>query len=163
MRYIIIGDKMRKKIWGLLSPLVIAILVGYACGKLVYKTYNKNMDDTLKSSKIYLLENGNYDTYEEMREANNQNNYVYYIDDEKYKTVVGITQESSNIDKIKKIYNDDLLVDEYYIPVENIDVKQVEYDKKLNVTDSEHEIKNVVDEILELYKKNEDVRLISIK
>lgn len=154
---------MKKKVFSFLFPLIISILVGYVCGKIVYSTYSDGISNELKSSKIYLIENGNYDTYEEMREANNKNNYLYYIDEDKYRTVVGITQRSDNIEKIKKIYNDNLLVDECYISNENINSEQVKYDKELNEISTNDEIRSIVDDILGLYKKDESVRLVSIK
>ena len=154
---------MKKKVFSFLFPLIISILVGYVCGKIVSSTYSDGISNELKSSKIYLIENGNYDTYEEMREANNKNNYLYYIDEDKYRTVVGITQRSDNIEKIKKIYNDNLLVDECYISNENINSEQVKYDKELNEISTNDEIRSIVDDILGLYKKDESVRLVSIK
>ena len=132
-------------------------------GKFVYNNYRDDITEDLRSSKIYLVENGTYDSYEEMREENNQNNYVYYMDDDGYKTVVGITRDYDNIDKIKKIYSDNLYVDEYYISREYMDSKQDEYDKELNDTDDVYVIREVVDNILNLYRKEDSIKLISFE
>ena len=139
---------MKKKILSLLIPIISAVICGYVMGKFVYNNYQNDITGDLRSSKIYLVENGTYDSYEKMREENNQNNYVYYVDDEGYKTVVGITR--------------DLYVDEYYIPREYMDSKQEEYDRELNDTEDVYEIKEVVDNILNLYRKEDSIKLISI-
>lgn len=153
---------MKKKILSLLIPIISAVICGYVMGKFVYNNYQNDITGDLRSSRIYLVENGTYDSYEKMREENNQNNYVYYVDDDGYKTVVGITRDYDNVEKIKKIYSDNLYVDEYYIPREYIDSKQEEYDRELNDTEDVYEIKEVVDNILNLYRKEDSIKLISI-
>ena len=97
------GDNMKKVISGLVVPLVVSILFGFICGKLVYQVYNDDLENKLSSSKLYLIENGEYLTYDSMREENSANSYVYYKDNEGYKTVVGITRDVNNIDKIKSL------------------------------------------------------------
>lgn len=154
---------MIKKIFNLLVPIISAVICGYVMGKFVYNNYRDDITEDLRSSKIYLVENGTYDSYEEMREENNQNNYVYYMDDDGYKTVVGITRDYDNIDKIRKIYSDNLYVDEYYISREYMDSKQDEYDKELNDTDDVYVIREVVDNILNLYRKEDSIKLISFE
>ena len=61
---------MRKVINGLVVPLVVSILFGFICGKLVYQVYNDDLENKLSSSKLYLIENGEYLTYDSMREEN---------------------------------------------------------------------------------------------
>ena len=106
---------MKKIINGVVIPAVIAVFIGFILGKYVFKTYKDNLYDELRSSRLYLLESGEYDTIDEMREENNSNNYVYYMEDNKYKTVVGITNKYDNVDKIKSLYSNRLNVMEYYI------------------------------------------------
>lgn len=154
---------MKEKILGLLIPVLGAIICGYVMGKLVYKNYSDNINNELRSSRIYLIENGKYDSYEEMREDNNLNNYIYYTDDEGYKTVIGITRNYDNVEKIKKIYSDNVYVDEYYIDREYLNSKQDDYDMELSQTDDVYEIRELVDEILNLYKKDDSTRLISLE
>jgi len=93
---------MKKIVKGVFVPLVISMVFGFVCGKLVYRVYGDDVLNKLKSSKLYLIQNGEYLTYDNMREENNGNNYVYYKDEDGYKTVVGITRDEDNIDKIKK-------------------------------------------------------------
>lgn len=157
-----IGDLMRKKVLGIIIPVIISIIFGYVCGKFVYKTYRDNLYDNLKSKRLYLVQKGKYDSYDEMREDNNGNNYVYYQDEEGYKTVVGITMYYDNVDKIKKLYSDKLEVSEYYVSNDFFNNKQNEYDDELTNTNDIYEVKEVVDNILNLYRSDDSIKLISI-
>ena len=122
---------MKKILKGIFVPVFVAIIVGYVGGRFVYKTYKDSLYDSLSSSRLYLVQNGEYDSIDKMREENSGNNYVYYKDDDKYKTVVGITRKFDNVNKIKELYNDNLSVMEYYVANDMVDSKQDEYDKKL--------------------------------
>lgn len=155
-------NMLNKFVKGLVIPVIISILFGYICGRFIYKTYSDDIHNDLTSSRLYLVENGVYTSYDRMREENSMNNYVYYIDDNKYKTVIGITMDYNNIDKIKSLYNDDLVVQEYYVSTELLDDKQNEYDSKLSKISDLYEVKEVVDNILNLYRSDDSIRLISI-
>ena len=157
-----IGDLMRKKVLGIIIPVIISIIFGYVCGKFVYKTYRDNLYDNLKSKRLYLVQKGKYDSYDEMREDNNGKNYVYYQDEDGYKTVVGITMYYDNVDKIKKLYSDKLEVSEYYVSNDFFNNKQNEYDDELTNTNDIYEVKEVVDNILNLYRSDDSIKLISI-
>ena len=154
---------MKKIIKGIFIPLVISMIFGFICGKLVYSVYGNDVENKLSSSKLYLIENGEYLTYDSMREENNGNNYVYYKDEDGYKTVVGITRNEENIDKIKSLYSDNLEVEEYYISTELLNNKQNEYDLQLSNTDDIYEVKAVVDNILNLYREEDTIRLVLAK
>lgn len=148
---------------GFLVPLVVSMIFGFICGKLVYSVYEDDVTDKLSSSKLYLIENGEYLTYDNMREENNNNNYVYYKDDDGYKTVVGITRNEDNISKIKSLYNDTVRVSEYYISTEILDDRQNEYDIQLSNTDDLYEVREVVDNILNLYREKDTIKLVLTK
>ena len=98
-----------------------------------------------------------------MREENSGNNYVYYKDDDGYKTVVGITKNEDNINKIKSLYSDTVRVEEYYISNDMLNDKQDEYDLLLSNTDDLYEVREVVDNILNLYREEDTIRLILAK
>ena len=142
--------------------MFFAIIIGFIFGKYVFKTYKDSLYSELSSSRLYLVENGEYDNIDTMREENSTNNYVYYKDNNKYKSVVGITRKYDNIDKIKELYSDNLKIYEYYVPVDKLDSKQDEYDNKLTNANNLKEVKEVVDNILELYKDNDSIRLIQV-
>lgn len=154
---------MKNIIKGIFIPLVISLLFGFVCGKLVYQVYDEKISAKLTSSKLYLIQKGKYLSYDSMREDNNGNNYVYYQDDDGYKTVVGITRDEDNIDKIKSLYSDKLDIEEYYISNEFLNEKQNEFDLVLNKTEDIYEVKEVVDNILNLYREDDTIRLILVK
>ena len=125
--------------------------------------YGDDIESKLRSSKLYLVENGKYLTYDNMREDNSGINYVYYKDDEGYKTVVGITSDEGNIDKIKNLYSDSVNVEEYYVSFDLLNDKQNEYDIQLANTNDMYEVKEVVDNILNLYREDGTIKLVLVK
>ena len=151
---------MKKIFKNFLLPLILSVFCGFLCGRLVYSFYNDNIENRLNSSKIYLVENGKYLTYDNMREENNGNNYVYYKDEDGYKTVVGITRNEENIDKIKSLYSDNVKIEEYYIASDLLDDKQNEYDIQLSNTSDIYEVREVVDNILNLYREEDTIKLV---
>ena len=153
---------MKKALKGIMVPVVVALLVGYIGGRFVYKTYRDSLYDTLRSSRLYLVESGAYDTIDTMREDNSGTNYVYYKDNDKYKTVVGITKDYDNVEKIKSLYSDNLSVLEYYVASDIIDSKQDEYEKELMEAEDYKQVREAVDNILNLYRSDDTIRLIAI-
>ncbi len=153
---------MKKKILGILLPFICALIIGGVSGRYVYNAYRDNVSGDLRSSRLYLVQGGRYKDYNEMREENNSHNYVYYEDKDGYKTVVGITRNYDNISKIKSLYSDDLQVTEYYLPKEYLDSKQDEYDIRLANTDDIYQVREVVDDILSLYRKDDSIKLIAV-
>lgn len=154
---------MKNTIKSFVLPVLISVVTGFVFAKVVYGIYQDNIDIRLSSSKIFLLKNGEYKTYEDMRKDNNYNNYVYYQDDNIYKSIVGITNDEENVDKMKEIFTLPLEVEEYYIAEYLIDDKQKEYDLKLKNTNDDKEIKLLVDDILNIYKKNDSITFILSK
>lgn len=155
---------MKKYLKSFFVPLILATICGFVSARIVFDVYQKSITDYLTSSKIYLLQNGEYNTYEEMRQQNLGNNYVYYEDNQKYKSIVGITKEANNISKIQNIYQTDLVVEEYYISSNLINNKQLSYDEQLSKTNDPKEVRKVVKEILNLYQEDkETIELILTK
>ena len=67
---------MKKIIRSVFVPVFVAIILGYIGGIFVYRTYKDNLYDSLRSSRLYLVQNGEYDDISVMREENIGNNYV---------------------------------------------------------------------------------------
>ena len=153
---------MKRIIKSIISPIIIAILISFTLGLTFYKTYKDNLDNNLKSIRLYLIQNGEYDDIDNMRTSNYNNNYVYYKIGNKYKTVIGITNNYDNIAKIKSLYQDNLEVSEYYVAENFLDDKQYEYDKQLLKTENITEVKEVVNNILKLYQNEDNLKLISL-
>lgn len=147
---------------GICVPLVVSMVFGFISAKLVYRVYGDEVQNKLSSSKLYLIQNGKYLTYDSMREENSGNNYVYYKDEDGYKTIIGITRNENNIDKIKSLYSDNVSVEEYYVSNELLNEKQNEYDMILASANDIYEVKEVVDNILNLYRENDSISLVLV-
>jgi len=156
---------MKKLIKSIFIPLLLSTIIGFVSARFIFKIYEEDINNRFSSSKIYLLQNGEYDSYEQMRQENNGTSYVYYEDEEdkKYKSVIGITKNIENIKKIKELYNNDLKVEEYYVGNDLLNEKLTDYDKQLSVANDELEVISLVNNILNLYKEDETIKLILTK
>ena len=92
---------MKKKLTKVLFPIFLSVICGAVCGRLVYSIYDKKITDDISMTKIYLIQAGAYSTYDNMTSSMLLSNYVYYEDDGLYKLIIGVTEDYSNIDKIK--------------------------------------------------------------
>ncbi|CDE95971.1 MAG: hypothetical protein SO067_02535 [Bacilli bacterium] len=154
---------MKNIIKKVFTPIIMGVILGSICGKIAYKIYSDDLENKFSTKKVYILEYGTYNTFDNMKEDNNQNNYIYYIDNNQYKSIVGITKNENNIEKIKKLYNTDLKVKEFYIEEKEINEKQDEFDQKLSNSTKEEDTRKLLDDIINLYKEDDNMRLISIK
>lgn len=143
-------------------PIFLAVICGSVCGKLVCDIYASSIANNMDIPMIYLIQAGSYSSYDNMVDNTNVSNYIYYEDDGKYKPIVGITLDSDNISKIKSVYDGDTTISEYYSDDNNLNKKIKEYDKKIGNTDDVAEIKNIVLEMIDLYKDSDKNTLIRI-
>lgn len=147
-----LGDKMRN-IKKMLFSLLLAVFCGACCGRVVYSIYDKELVDDVGGNKLYLVQSGAYSSYDNMVSKTNVSNYVYFEDsDGLYKSIVGITGDSGNIEKIKNTYGGDVLVVEYYSNDRELNDRIREYDLQMKATGDGNEVKGLVDEMLALYK-----------
>ena len=89
-------------------------------------------------------------------------NYVYYEDDGLYKTIIGITKDKNNVEKIKTAYKQEVVVNQYYINNKDISNKIKEYDEKLKKAETNDEIQAITVDMLEIYKQVEDIKLTKV-
>lgn len=154
---------MRKKLKKVLIPIFLSVVCGAICGKLVYQIYDKKLDVDLNGEKIYLIQAGAYSTYDNMVSNTSVNHYVYYEDEDGlFKSIIGLTENYDNIEKIKNTYQGEVLISEYYSKDKNLNQKIKEYDKKIKSSSSNEEVKEIVLEMLTLYKDN-DATLMQVK
>lgn len=151
---------MRKKLKKVLIPIFLSVICGAICGRLVYQIYDKKLDDDLKGEKIYLIQAGAYSTYDNMVSNTSVNHYVYYEDEDGlFKSIIGLTECYDNIEKIKNTYTGEVLVSEYYSKDKELNLKIKEYDKKIIKSTTDEEVKEIVLEMLTLYKDNDSTLL----
>ena len=144
---------MKKKLKKVVIPCFLSIICGSICGKLIYGIYDKEIDEYISGEKIYLIQAGAYSDYDNMVKNTSLNNYIYYKDDDGlFKSIIGVTENKDNIEKIKNTYSNEVIVTEYYSTDTELNQKINELDKKLKQTDTKEEIQKVVLEVLNLYK-----------
>lgn len=151
--------KLLKKIC---MPIFLSIICGALCGRLLFSIYEDKERMLLESDVIYLLEDSSYKDYDSMKASTINNNYIYYKDNDKYITAIGITKDKDNIEKIKKAYDKDVRVGKYLQENTEINIKLEEYDKKIASTESSTEIKTLVEEVNTLYKGRDDIKMAKI-
>ena len=149
-----------------LRKLVISILIsstlGSSCGILIYKIYFSDNILSLENNTIYLIQSGAYSSYDNMRASAINYSYIYYEEDNLYKTIIGITKSKDNINKIKEVYGNDVVVNTYYNDDELLNSKLLEYDRLLNDAKDVEEEKKIIIEMLNLYKKDDKIKLTKI-
>lgn len=156
--------KLFKKVLRVVLPIFLSILCGSICGRLVFSSYNTKITDELSGKRVYLIQSGAYSNYDSMIENTLLSNYVYYHDDDGlFKSIIGITLNDDNIEKIKQVYGVEVIITEYYSTNKDLNKKIKEYDDLLVNANDNEEIKKIVLETLELYKDNEEtlVKVVS--
>ena len=142
---------MKKKLKKVLFPIFLSVICGAICGRLVYSIYDKKLSDDINGQKIYLIQAGAYSTYDNMVNHTLLSNYIYYEDEDGlYKSIIGVTEDYDNIEKIKSTYKDNVLISEYYSKDKELNKKIKEYDEKIKKASNEEEIKKLVLEMLNL-------------
>ena len=153
---------MKNKIKKIVVPIFLAVFCGFLCGRLMFSIYEEKGSSVLDSNIIYLLEDSTYNNYEEMKANTLSSNYIYYEDDGKYNVVVVLTKEYDNIEKIEGVYNKKLKLRRYLLNNNEIISKLDEYDRKLKETTSSEEIRNIIIDMINIYKDKEDIKMAKI-
>lgn len=153
---------MKKKINKIVVPIFLAVFCGFLCGRLMFSIYEEKGSSVLDSNIIYLLEDSTYNNYEEMKANTLSSNYIYYEDAGKYNVVVALTKEYDNIEKIEGVYNKKLKLRRYLLNNNEIISKLDEYDRKLKETTSSEEIRNIIIDMINIYKDKEDIKMAKI-
>lgn len=146
---------MKEKLIKVIIPVFLSILCGYFCGKSVFLIYSEKDNFAFNENKVYLLEAGEYSSYDNMRANTMSYNYVYYEDNGKYKAIVGITRNKDNLEKILASYGNELVVTEYYLDDSNINSKIDEFDKQLLEENDSLKIKEIILNMLDVYREGE--------
>lgn len=144
-----------------LFPLVLAIGIGFICGKLMFNQYDsKTSLKTVfseKQEKVYFIQQGVYSSKTSMEE--NTTDFPYYIYDvldDKYHVYIGITKLSENANKLKEFFNEK----GYNIYVKEINISNKEfleainnYDELLSKTNDSKSIQTLCNQILNKYEE----------
>lgn len=142
-----------------LIPIILAILTGTVMAKIVFSQYDTPKLQTVfnENEEIMLLQIGVYSNMDSMKE--NTKDFDYYIYQQRdglYYVFVGITQNESNLDKIKKFYQD--LGYDVYVKKINVDNRSFleilkQYDEIIAKTDDQKIIGTINGKILKKYEE----------
>lgn len=143
-------------------PVFLSIILGGICGRVVYKIYLDDSGLGYDDNIIYLIQSGEYSSYDNMRADTVGYDYVYYEEDKLYKTVIGITKNKDNIDKIKNVYDGEVSVFKYYTDDILLNKELTNYDNILQLEEDNDKIMEIVVKMLNLYKDNSDAKLIKV-
>jgi len=153
---------MKDKIKKVVTPIFLSTLCGCVCGRVMFSIYEDKGSNILNSNVIYLLEDASYDDYDSMRTSTISSNYIYYEDGGKYKRVVAMTKSKDNIEKIRSVYDSKLTINEYLLNDDDINNKLEEYDIKMVKASKDEEIKDIIMEMINVYKGLENIKMVKI-
>lgn len=138
--------------------VLIAILIGYIYGKIVFNQYDKKLEKVFNQTEtLYFLQQGVYSNKENvLKYANKINYYLVIKDDDFYRVYVGITKNKNNINKIKEIYTNsgnEIYVRE--IASSNAGFFEVlnQYDMLLESVEGENQILQIQKQVLSKYEE----------
>ena len=160
--YTFFGDNMKEILKKAMVPIFLSIVCGAICGQLVYKIYLGNTEISLDGNLIYLLQSGEYSSYDNMRANTIGYDYVYYKEDDVYKTIIGVTMDANNIDKIKNVYGNKVVINKYFSNDSDLNTKLNEFDELLISEEDNGKIQEIVVKMLNLYKQDNGIRLTKV-
>ena len=142
-----------------LLTIIISLLVGFLLSFYMLKEYESIDIIPVFNTKetAYLVQQGVYSSMESMQEnTTHLTDYIYSVIDDMYYVYIGISLDSSNVNKLQEYYkNKDIntiiktttLTDQEFIET----LRQ--YDMVLNNTSDEDTIKEICKQVLSKYKE----------
>ena len=142
-----------------LLTIIVSLLVGFLLSFYMLKEYEKTDIFPVfnESETAYIIQQGVYSSMESMQEnTTHLTDYIYSVIDDMYYVYIGISLDSSNVNKLQEYYkNKDIntiiktttLTDQEFIET----LRQ--YDMVLNNTSDEDTIKEICKQVLSKYKE----------
>ena len=142
-----------------LLTIIASLLVGFLLSFYMLKEYEKTDIFPVfnESETAYLIQQGVYSSMESMQEnTTHLTDYIYSVIDNMYYVYIGISLDSSNVDKIQKYYQSkdiDTIVKTTTLTDQEFIASLRQYDMVLNNTDDEDMIKEICKQVLSKYKE----------
>lgn len=138
--------------------ILSAILIGVFIGKYVYNGYQNETKEAFKdmNENIYLLQYGVYSSNDSMVEnTKNLKNYFYYIENNKYHVIIGVTLDKDLKDKIKKAnsIDNDIYIKKVSINNDEFIESLKQYDNLIKNTEDKTTILTAEKQILSKYEE----------
>lgn len=138
-------------------PIIISILLGSICGKLVFSQYQMKEEVFNENNMVYFLQQGVYSTETSLNNnTKSLSSKAVVEEDGKYYVYIGITKNLDNAKKVKEMYEKkgyNLYQKE--LPITNYEfINNLEqYDILLKSAKKDEEIQSVVDVILASFEE----------
>jgi len=148
-----------------LIPILISILLGYGFSGLMFRSYNRRVENVFgQAANAYFIKFDSFDTIEEKKEATSDlDHYIYILEQKKYHVFTGITKNTKNAEKIKGIQevkgNKVSIVRRNVFNMEFITML-VQYDTLLSIANDDRNTLLITRKILQLYEEMESVNAI---
>lgn len=135
-----------------------AILIGVFIGKYVYDGYQNETKEAFKdmNENIYLLQYGVYSSNDSMVEnTKNLKDYFYYIENNKYHVIIGVTMDKDLKDKIKNAnsVDNDIYIKKVSINNDEFIESLKQYDNLIKNTEDKTTILTAEKQILSKYEE----------
>ena len=135
-----------------------AILIGVFIGKYVYNGYQNETKEAFKdmNENIYLLQYGVYSSNDSMVEnTKNLKDYFYYIENNKYHVIIGVTMDKDLKDKIKNAnsIDNDIYIKKISINNDEFIESLKQYDNLIKNTEDKTTILTAEKQILSKYEE----------
>lgn len=135
-----------------------AILIGVFIGKYVYNGYQNETKEAFKdmNENIYLLQYGVYSSNDSMVEnTKNLKDYFYYIENNKYHVIIGVTMDKDLKDKIKNAnsIDNDIYIKKVSINNDEFIESLKQYDNLIKNTEDKTTILTAEKQILSKYEE----------
>ncbi len=141
-----------------LLTVIVSLLIGFLLSFYMLKEYEKiDLPTFNESETAYLVQQGVYSSMESMQENTaNLSDYIYSVIDNMYYVYVGISLDSSNINKIQEYYknkNIETIIKTTTLNDSDFIETLRQYDLVLNGTDDEDTIREICKQVLSKYKE----------
>lgn len=135
-----------------------AISIGVFIGKYVYNGYQNETKEAFKdmNENIYLLQYGVYSSNDSMIEnTKNLKDYFYYIENNKYHVIIGVTMDKDLKDKIKNAnsIDNDIYIKKVSINNDEFIESLKQYDNLIKNTEDKTTILTAEKQILSKYEE----------
>lgn len=139
-------------------PIIISILLGSFCGKLVFDQYQSKQAVFQENNTAYFLQQGVYSKEESLlKNTEKLDSKVVILEDGKYYVYIGITRNEETARKLKELYEaKGYSIYQKEQPINNYEfINNLEqYDILLANASSEEEMLSVMNTILASYEES---------
>ena len=137
---------------------IIAIIIGIVLGRYTFNEYKETTISTMKNTDqyVYLMQYGVYKEEKNMIENTKKlKNYLYFLDNDGYHVLIGITKNKKNKQKIVESY--EILTNIYMkkVKIDNEEFLELlnQYDSLIEQTNDKEIINNAQKQILSKYEE----------